>query len=64
MTSNERALLSLMQDMGYSHGLCTTALQMLSQNKLAVSDMLAYLYDEHPSEGEFINEIARICVLG
>lgn len=61
MTSNEQALFSLMQDMGYSHGLCMAALQILLQNKLAVSDMLAYLYDEHPSEREFINEIARIC---
>lgn len=62
MTSNEQALLAQMQDMGYSHGLCMTALQILSQSKQAVSDMLAYIYDEQPAEQEFISEIARICV--
>lgn len=61
MTSNETALISLMQDMGYSHGLCMTALHILSQSKDAVSDMLAYLYDEQPTEEEFIEEMARIC---
>lgn len=61
MTSNEQALLAQMQDMGYSHGLCVAALQILSQSKQAVSDMLAYIYDEQPTEQEFIREIARIC---
>ena len=61
MTSNEQALLAQMQDMGYSHGLCMTALQILSQSKQAVSDMLAYIYDEQPTEQEFISKIARIC---
>lgn len=61
MTSNETALISLMQDMGYSPGLCMTALHILSQSKDAVSDMLAYLYDEQPTEEEFIGEMARIC---
>lgn len=60
MTSNEQALFAQMQDLGYSHGLCITALQVISQNKLAVSEMLAYLYEEQPSEEAFINEIARI----
>ena len=61
MISNEQALLAQMQDMGYSHGLCMTALHILSQSKQAVSDMLAYIYDEQPTEQEFISEIARIC---
>ena len=61
MTHNEQALLAQMQDMGYSHGLCITALQILSQSKQAVSEMLAYIYDEQPTEQEFIAEIARIC---
>ena len=61
MTSNEQALFAQMQALGYSHGLCITALQLLSQDKLAVSEMLAYLYEEQPSEEAFINEIARIC---
>ena len=37
------------------------ALQILSQNRLAISDMLAVLYEEQPSEETFIKEIARIC---
>ena len=61
MTSNEQALLAQMQDMGYSHGLCVAALQILSQSKQAVSDMLAYIYDGLPTEQEFISEIAIIC---
>ena len=63
MTGNEQALLAQMQDLGYSHGLCVTAIQILSQSKQAVSDMFAYIYDEQPSEEEFIVEIARICKL-
>ena len=61
MTLNEQALFAQMQELGYSHGLCITALQVLSQDKLAVSEMLVYLYEEQPSEEVFINEIARIC---
>ena len=61
MTNNEQALLAQMQNMGYSHGLCITALQILSQSKQAVSEMLAYIYDEQPTEQVFIAEIARIC---
>ena len=63
MTGNEQALLAQMQDLGYSHSICVTAIQILSQSKQAVSDMLAYIYDEQPSEEEFIVEIARICKL-
>jgi hypothetical protein len=25
--------------------------------------MLAYIYDEHPTEEEFIEELARICAI-
>ena len=63
MTGNEQALLAQMQDLGYSHGICVTAIQILSQSKQAVSDMLAYIYDEQPSEEWLIFEIASICVL-
>ncbi len=60
MTGNEQALWAVMQNLGYSHGLCVTALHILSQSKYAVSDMLAYMYDEQPSEEEFIREMAKI----
>lgn len=61
MTANEQALFSLMQELGYSHGLCITALQILSQDRRAVADMLIFAYDVHPSEEQFISEIARVC---
>ena len=61
MTTNESALLAEMQNMDYSYGLCIMALYILSKSKLAVSDMLAFIYDERPSEEEFIQELARIC---
>lgn len=61
MTGNEQALYAEMQNMGYSYGLCMTALKILSTSQQAVSDMLAYLYDEQPSKEMFIAEIARIC---
>ena len=61
MTSNEHALFGMMQALGYSHGLCLTPLQILSQDRLAVSEMLAYLYEEQPYEEAIIKEIARIC---
>ena len=50
MTGNEQALLAQMQDLGYSHGICVTAIQILSHSKPAVSYMLAYIYDEQLSE--------------
>ena len=61
MTSNEQALFAMMQELGYSHGLCITASQILTQDSLAISDMLAHLYEEQASEEAFIKEIARIC---
>lgn len=61
MTGNEQALYAEMQNRGYSYGLCMTALKILSPSPQAVSEMLAYLYDEQPSEEMFIAEIARIC---
>lgn len=61
LSANEQALFAQMQDLGYSHGLCLTALQILSQDKQAVSDMLAFIYEEQPSEDDFIKEMARIC---
>lgn len=58
MTGNEQALYALMEELGYSCGLCNTAVQILSQSKHAVSDMLVYLYEERPTEKEFIEMIA------
>lgn len=62
MTANEQALLAQMQDLGYSHGLCITALQILSQDKLAVSDMLAFIYDEHNPQKRTLSRKWQECV--
>ena len=61
MTANEQALYAEMQELGYSHVLCITALQILSQSKTAVSKMLAYLYDNKPTEETFIEALAKTC---
>lgn len=61
MTANEQALYAEMQELGYSHGLCITALQILSQSKTTVSQMLAYLYDNKPTEETFIEALAKTC---
>lgn len=61
MSSNESALLALMQDLGYSHGMIVTAMRILSQSKPALDEVLLYLYDEKPSEDEFVRYIATIC---
>lgn len=61
MTTTEQTLLAEMQNLGYSHGLCMTALQILSQSKPAMDDMLLFILDEQPSEQTFIAEMARIC---
>ena len=61
MTANEQALYAEMQELGYSHGLCITAFQILSQSKTAVSKMLAYLYGNKPTEETFIEALAKTC---
>lgn len=62
MTTIEQTLLAEMQDLGYSHGLCMTALQILSQSKPAMDDMLLFILDEQPSEQTFIAEIAEYVI--
>lgn len=61
MTSKESALLAQMQDLGYSHGMVVTALQLLSQSPEAVEDALLYLYDNRPSEKAVVEYIANLC---
>lgn len=61
MTANEQALYALMQNEGYSHGLCVTALRILGQSSQAVKDMMLVITDEHPSEQQLIARIAELC---
>lgn len=61
MTSKDPVLFAQMQDLGYSHGMIMTALKILNQSREAQDDALLFLYDEKPSEKEFIEYIASIC---
>ena len=61
MNSKESALLAQMQDLGYSQGMITTAFQIVSQSFEAVEDALSYLYDNQPSEKDFVEYLADIC---
>ena len=61
MTTKEQALYNLLQDEGYSYGAMMTAMQILSQSREAMDDVIAYVYDEHPSEKELVEHIAQIC---
>jgi hypothetical protein len=61
MTSKESALFAQMQDLGYSHGMVVTALQLLGQSPEAVEDALLYLYDNKPSEKAFVEYLADMC---
>jgi hypothetical protein len=61
MNSKESALLAQMQDLGYSQGMITTAFQIVSQSSEAVEDALSYLYDNQPSEKDFVEYLADMC---
>lgn len=61
MNSKESALLTLMQDLGYSRGMVATAFRILSQSPEAVADALLHLYDIRPSEEDFMAYIADCC---
>lgn len=60
MASKESALLAQMQDLGYSHGMVLTTLQLLGQSPEAIEDALLYLYDNQPSEKAFVEYLANI----
>lgn len=61
MTSKESALIGQMEELGFSHGMIMTAMRILGQSKEAQDDALLYLYDEHPSEKQFVEYIAAMC---
>lgn len=61
MNAKESALLAQMQDLGYSHGMVVTDLQLLGQSPEAVEDALLYLYDNQPSEKDFVEYLADMC---
>lgn len=61
MTAKESAIYAQFQDLGYSQGMILTAMRILSQSKSAQEEILLYLYDNQPSEKEFIEYLAEIC---
>lgn len=61
MNSKESALLAQMQDLGYSQGMITTAFQIACQSSEAVEDALLYLYENQPSENDFVEYLADMC---
>ena len=50
-----------MQEHGYSHGLCETAIHFLGQSKEAIDDTIIYIEECNPSEQELIEHIANLC---
>ena len=61
MTISQQTLYILMQEHGYSHGLCETAIHFLGQSKEAIDDTIIYIEDCNPSEQELIEYIAKLC---
>lgn len=61
MTSNEQALVALMENCGYSPGLVETAFGIARQSAAAVTELLLYIDDEHPTEQELIAYLAEMC---
>lgn len=61
MTAKEQALYALLEDQGYSHGLCVTALRILSQSKEALDDAIIFIEDNQPNEQEMIEYISGLC---
>lgn len=61
MTGKESALYALMEEQGYSYGLLNTAIQILGQSTDALDEMIDYIYDQRPTEEEFIERMATLC---
>lgn len=61
MTATAQALQSLMEEKGYSYGCIMTTLQILSNSKSAQDQVIDFLYDNTPTEKQFIAYLAQIC---
>ena len=61
MTTKESAIYGLLEDFGYGQGMILTAMKILSQSKAAQEEVVLYLYDNQPTEKEFIEYLADIC---
>lgn len=61
MTAKQQALYALMENEGYSYGLCATALKLFSLNPSAIDDAMLFIDDNHPSEEDFISYMGDLC---
>lgn len=61
MTSKELALSAMMEERGYSNGLITIALFVLSQSREALDEMIFFIDDTNPSEEDFVEHLTEIC---
>lgn len=61
MTAKESAIYGLLEDFGCSQGMVLAAMKILSKSKAAQEEVLLYLYDNQPTEKEFLEYLAEIC---
>ena len=60
MSPKQKALYSLMEDLGYSHACITATIMLLSDNRYALDDMILFIEDEQPTEDEIIDKTAEL----
>ena len=49
MSPKQKALYSLMEDLGYSHACITATIMLLRDNRYALDDMILFIEDEQPT---------------
>ena len=59
MSPKQKALYSLMEDLGYSHACITATIMLLRDNRYALDDMILFIEDEQPTEDEIIEKTAE-----
>ncbi len=60
MSPKQKALYSLMEDLGYSHACITATIMLLRDNRYALDDMILFIEDEQPTEDEIIDKTAKL----
>lgn len=60
MSPKQKALYSLMEDLGYSHACITATIMLLRDNRYALDDMILFIEDEQPTEDEIIYKTAKL----
>lgn len=60
MSPKQKALYSLMEDLGYSHTCITATIMLLRDNRYALDDMILFIEDEQPTEDEIIDKTAEL----